>query len=201
MERRPRPGTAGVDYTDRLERLSGARWKQMLDVQAPYRRNIRRLRLGRALDVGCGVGRNLAYLGAGAVGVDHNPTSVAAARTRGLTAYTVEEFFASEHARPDAFDSILAAHLLEHMSEAQGREVIGSYLPYVRSGGTVVFITPQRRGFASDATHVRFVGFPEAARFCRELGMTVTRQYSHPLPEVVGTVFTHNEYVTVARLP
>ncbi|TDB70286.1 methyltransferase domain-containing protein [Micromonospora sp. KC723] len=193
--------TQGEDYTQRLQRLGGARWKQLLDVQAPYRWNLRRLHLGRTLDVGCGLGRNLANLGADAVGVDHNPTSIAHARAAGHEAYTVEEFFGSAHARPDAFDSLLAAHLLEHLPAGQAREVVSSYLPFVRSGGTVVFITPQERGYASDATHVRFVGFVEAAEAARDLGLSVVRQYSFPFPRAFGKLFTYNEFVTVARLP
>ncbi|TDC78617.1 methyltransferase domain-containing protein [Micromonospora sp. KC606] len=193
--------TQGEDYTRRLQRLGGARWKQLLDVQAPYRWNLRRLHLGRTLDVGCGLGRNLANLGGDAVGVDHNSTSIAHARAAGHEAYTVEEFFGSTHARPNAFDSLLAAHLLEHLPAHQALEVVSSYLPFVRSGGSVVFITPQERGYASDATHVRFVGFTEAAEAARDLGLAVARQYSFPLPRTFGKLFTYNEFVTVARRP
>lgn len=193
--------TRGADYTRRLQRLGASRWKRVFDVQAPYRWNVRRLDLGRTLDVGCGLGRNLAHLDGNGVGVDHNPASVAHARSRGFEAYTVEEFFASDQARPDAFDSLLAAHLLEHLTAEQGVEVISSYLPFVRSGGTAVLITPQQRGYATDATHVRFVGFAEAARLCRDLGLTVTRQYSFPFPAPAGRVFAYNEFVTVARIP
>jgi 2-polyprenyl-3-methyl-5-hydroxy-6-metoxy-1,4-benzoquinol methylase len=194
------PGTDGVDYTDRLQRLSGARWKQVLDVQAPYRWNLRRLRLGRTLDVGCGIGRNLAHLGGNGVGVDHNPSSIETCRSLGLTAYTSDEFFRDGHAAPGGFDAMLAAHLLEHMPAEQAREVVKSYLPCVRPGGRAVFITPQERGYASDETHVRWVGFAEAAQLCEELGMTVERQFSFPFPRPVGKVFTYNEFVTVARV-
>jgi SAM-dependent methyltransferase len=201
VDRSAAEGSAGAGYTARLERLGGARWKLLLDVQAPYRWNIRRLRLGRTLDVGCGLGRNLAHLGGNGVGVDHNPTSVEVCRRRGLRAYTTEEFFAGGHARPGAFDSMLAAHLIEHMPADEAREVIGSYLPCVRPGGLAVFITPQERGYASDPTHVRWVGFAEAARLCRDLGLSVQRQYSFPFPRPVGKVFTYNEFVTVSRKP
>jgi 2-polyprenyl-3-methyl-5-hydroxy-6-metoxy-1,4-benzoquinol methylase len=193
-----KPGTEGVDYTDRLQRLSGARWKQLLDVQAPYRWNIRRLNLGRTLDVGCGIGRNLAHLGGNGVGVDHNPSSIETCRRLGLTAYTSEEFFRDGHAAPGAFDAMLAAHLLEHMPAEQAREVVKSYLPCVRPGGRAVFITPQERGYASDATHVRWVGFEQARQLCEELGLTVEKQYSFPFPRPAGRVFTYNEFVTVA---
>src|SRR5262245_23003693 len=103
------PRTEGPEYTERLRRLEGVRWKRMLRVRAPYVWNLRRLRLGRTLEVGCGVGRLLVHLDASSVGVDHNPTSVEQARLRGLTAYTVDEFMASGHATPDGFDTVLAA--------------------------------------------------------------------------------------------
>jgi 2-polyprenyl-3-methyl-5-hydroxy-6-metoxy-1,4-benzoquinol methylase len=193
-----RQGTEGRDYTERLERLAGARWKQWLDVQAPYRWNLRRLKLGRTLDVGCGIGRNLINLDPGSVGVDHNATSIAACRARGLSAYTTDEFFAGGHCRPGAFDAMLLAHVLEHMPAQQALEIVRSYLPCVRSGGAAVFITPQERGYASDATHVRWVGFTETVQLCQELGMTVARQYSFPFPRAAGKVFTYNEFVTVA---
>jgi SAM-dependent methyltransferase len=197
----PSGDTRGVDYTNRLQRKEQARWKQVLDVQAPYRWNIRRLGLGHTLDVGCGLGRNLRHLGGDGVGVDHNPASVAAARAAGLTAYTSAEFRTSGKAVPGAFDSMLLAHVVEHMGEGDARQLLEEYLPYVRQGGRVVFITPQERGYASDPTHVRWVGFAEAARLCRDLGLSVQRQYSFPFPRPVGKVFTYNEFVTVSRKP
>jgi SAM-dependent methyltransferase len=197
----PRSGTAASAYTSRLQRLGDTGWKRVLNVQAPYRWHVRRLGLGHTLDVGCGIGRNLAHLGGDGVGVDHNPTSVAVCRAMGLRAYTTDGFLASEYARPDAFDSMLAAHLLEHMSEVDARGVVSGYLPYVRGGGRVVFITPQERGFASDETHVRFLGFAETRQLAADLGLSVERQYSFPLPRFAGKVFTYNEFVTLARKP
>lgn len=192
-------GTAEPDYAARLLQFEGAPWKRWLDVQAPYRWNIRRLELGRTLDVGCGLGRNLAHLGGNGVGVDHNAASVALARQRGLEAYTVEEFPASGHARPDAFEALLAAHVVEHMSEPEGRALLAAYLPYVHAGGKVVIITPQERGYRTDPTHVRFCGFAEVAALCAAMGLTVVRQYSFPFRRLAGIVFPYNEFVTLAR--
>jgi SAM-dependent methyltransferase len=197
----PIDSTEGEQYAERLRRLEGARWKRLVDAQAPYRWNVRRLELGHTLDVGCGIGRNLAHLGGAGIGVDHNATSVAIARERGLRAYTVDEFLASEHARPDTFDSMLAAHLVEHLPEAQAGEVIAMYLPFVRPGGRVVFITPQESGYASDPTHVRFVGFAELDRLAADLGLRMQRQYSFPFPRWAGKLFRYNEFIAVARRP
>jgi SAM-dependent methyltransferase len=192
-------GTAGRDYTERLDRLSGQAWKQRLDVQRPYRWNLRRLNLGRTLDLGCGLGRNLAHLDGNGVGVDHNVTSVATARAHGWNAFTSAEFLAGPYAVPGAFDSLLAAHVVEHMDRDQAFELLRDHLQYVRPGGKVVLICPQERGYASDATHVRFTDFAGLVELCQALGLTVTRQFSFPLPRLLGRLFTYNEFVVVAR--
>ena len=61
------------------DRLQTARWKQWLDVQAPFRWNLRRLDPGFTLDIGCGIGRNLLHLPRQGVGVDTNEHCVRAA--------------------------------------------------------------------------------------------------------------------------
>lgn len=187
-------------YAERLADLSAARWKRLLSVQAPYRWNVRRLGLGWTLDVGCGIGRNLAHLDGYGVGVDHNPDSIAIARGRGLTAFTVDDFLTSPYAEPGVFDSLLAAHLIEHLQAHEALDVIGGYLKFVRPGGLAVFITPQERGFGSDASHVRWTGFAELCRLAESLALTVEGSYSFPLPRIAGRLFTHNEFVVVARL-
>ena len=186
-----RPGTEAPAYAARLQSLEQARWKQLLDVQVPYRWNIRRL----------GLGRNLAHLGGEGVGVDHNPTSVAKARERGLQAYTADEFLAGPLAHPGSFDSLLAAHLVEHMTEADAVDLLQTYLPLVRPTGKVVLITPQEKGYTTDATHVRFCGYEEVATLCEKVGLRVVRQYSFPFPRPAGKVFPYNEFVTLARAP
>jgi 2-polyprenyl-3-methyl-5-hydroxy-6-metoxy-1,4-benzoquinol methylase len=195
------PPTAGHDYAQRLKRLDNSRWRRMLNVQAPYRWNIRRLRLGRTLDVGCGLGRNLAHLGGNGVGVDHNAESVAVARSRGLKAYTVAEFRQSEYAAESAFDSMLLAHVVEHMDLDSAIDVVTRYLPYLRSGGTVCFITPQERGYRTDETHVRFVDFDKLIELSQRLGLSVGRRYSFPFPRAAGKAFRYNEFVFLATKP
>jgi SAM-dependent methyltransferase len=191
--------TAHPRYADRLVRLQSVWWKQIIDVQAPYRWNIRRLRLGRTLDVGCGIGRNLRHIGPGAVGVDHNAGSVAVARAQGLTAYTREEFLASADCAPASFDSILLAHVVEHMDRAAAVGVLEDYLPFLKPGGRVVFITPQEAGYRTDETHVRFVDFGAVADLAAAVGCTVMRRYSFPFPRVIGKVFPYNEFVAICR--
>jgi 2-polyprenyl-3-methyl-5-hydroxy-6-metoxy-1,4-benzoquinol methylase len=190
--------TQGSDYTERLAHLEGARWKQVLDVQAPYRWNLRRLHLGRTLDVGCGIGRNLTALD-DAVGVDHNATSIDTARQRGLRCWTTEQWPDCPDAQVDHYDAMLLAHVLEHVQAAEGDEIIRGYLPYLRDNARLVLICPQEKGYTTDATHVRFVDFEEMVATAERLGFAVERRYSFPLPRMAGRVFPYNEFVVVAR--
>lgn len=193
--------TAGSDYQERLELLSGARWKRVLDVQRPYRWNLRRLNLGLVLDVGCGIGRNLAGLAPYAVGVDHNAASVEVCRARGLTAYATEEFEQSQHARVGSFDAMLVSHVLEHIDMDTADAIVRRYLPFLRRAAAVVFITPQERGFPTDPTHVRFVDERGLREHAHRLGLHVERSYSFPFPRAAGRLFAYNEFVQVARTP
>jgi 2-polyprenyl-3-methyl-5-hydroxy-6-metoxy-1,4-benzoquinol methylase len=192
--------TRDAGYAERLRTLEGVWWKRALDVQRPYRRNLERLSLGATLDVGAGLGRNLSHLPAGSVGVDHNVESVRIARSRGLAMVTSVEFDQSPPA-PASFDSILLAHVLEHMPEADADKILTTYLPFVRSGGTVVLICPQERGYASDPTHVRFVDRTGLRRHAVRHGIRETENRSFPFPRFMGRLFTYNEFVFVGRLP
>lgn len=189
--------TEGSDYTERLRTLESARWKQVLDVQAPYRRSIRHMRLGRTLEVGCGIGRVLWFLD-DAVGVDHNADSVRVARERGLHAWTTEEWPQCDDARLASFDSLVLAHVLEHVDEPTADDIIGEYLPYLRPSARLLLICPQERGYSSDATHVRFLDLAAMEDTARRAGFVPTRASSFPFPRVAGRVFPYNEFVVLA---
>ncbi len=199
----PRPqiyrSTRKAGYADRLESSGSAPWKTLLDVQRPYRWNLKRLKLGRVLDVGCGVGRNLAGLSESSVGVDHNHRCVSFALVRGLRAYSVDGFYASHDAQVGTFDSLLFAHVLEHMDASDADRLMQRYLPFLRQDGRVVIITPQEMGFRSDKTHVRFVDFGTLERHADAVGLLTDRFYSFPFPRWAGLIFPYNEFVFVGR--
>lgn len=190
--------TEGADYTADLLGKESVWWKKASLTQLPYRRLLDSLQMGFTLDVGCGLGRNLANLRGNAVGVDHNAWSVAEARRRGFRAFTPEDFASSEYAVPGRFDALLVSHVLEHMPFEQGLELVRSHLPYVKTGGKVVLQTPQEAGFKSDATHVEFIDAAALSRLVRTLGLKETSSFSHPFPRFVGRVFTHNAFVSVS---
>ena len=196
------PDTRSHEYADRLRDLSGARWKELLDVQRPYRWNLHRQGLGRTLDVGCGIGRNLVNLGHDSVGVDHNAESVAECRARGLEAYTTEEWQSGPVvAVPESFEGMLVAHVLEHVHPEHWEGLVTAYLPYLKPGGRVMMICPQEKGYTTDSTHVHFTDGVQMADLARRVGLEVEKSYSFPFPRIAGRVFPYNEFCLVARKP
>ena len=193
------PSTASDAYASRMTALTDQRWKRVLSVQAPYRWNLRRMHPGFVLDVGCGIGRNLAHLVGHAVGVDHNERCVETARERGYIAFTSQDFATSEYAQPSTFDSILLSHVLEHMTEAEALSVIGQYLPFLKADGRLIVITPQELGQRSDPTHVRLVDFAASEAIAEALNFEVVTQRSFPFPRVFGSLFKYNEFVVVCE--
>src|SRR5580704_385825 len=187
--------TEQPEYTERLQDAK-SKWKKLLPVQAPYRWNLRRLAPGFTLDIGCGIGRNLLHLDGTGAGVDHNPSSVAEARARGLRAFTPEEFRLSEFNRPGLFDAMLVAHVLEHMPEADAVDLVVQYADLVKEEGKLILLTPQELGFKSDPTHIRFMDFTGLRQVARAAGFAERlREYSFPFPRRFGAVFKYNEFV------
>lgn len=189
------------DYAERLRRKQTLWWKRLLHVQAPYHWNLRRQKLGRTLDVGCGIGRNLGVLATGSVGVDHNADAVALARSMGYDACTVEEFLAGRLAVPGAFDGMLVAHVVEHLQRDEALKLLGDYLTFVRPGGRVFLVCPQERGYASDPTHTWFATDAELIELVEALGLELERSFSFPFPRRAGRLFIYNEFCVSARVP
>ena len=193
--------TIGEDYAERLLRLQTAPWKRLLRVQAVFRWHLRRLQPGLTLEIGCGIGRNLEHLRGQSVGVDTNEHCVRAARARGLIAFTPDELHDTAYHRPSAFDTLLLAHVAEHMTEDHAIALVREYLPLLRPGGRLIAIAPQEAGFRSDSTHVEFMDFSKLQRIAARLGLVPERTYSFPFPRWAGRWFTYNEFVVVSRRP
>jgi SAM-dependent methyltransferase len=194
-------GTQAAAYAARLQAKQGVWWKRLLPVQAPYQWNLRRQALGRTIEVGCGIGRNLRTLPPGSVGIDHNAEAVALARATGALAMTPAAFSASELARPATFDGMLLAHVIEHMERDEAEALLRQYLPYLRPGAKVFLLCPQERGFASDPTHVRFTTGRDLVELARSVGLLADEPYSFPFPRWAGRAFVYNEFCLLARLP
>ena len=197
-------GAAESEYAETLEAQKSKRWKVLLDVQRPYRWNLKRLKPGITLDVGCGIGRNLVNLPQGSVGVDINKHSVAKARALGYEAHTIESFLSDEkHGSEDPrFDSLLISHVLEHLTLDQSHELLKTYL---RDGGRVIAICPRegcatpQKGHARGEQHITFLDAQAMESLLKSQNLETERAYSFPFPRPVGKVFKYNETVVVAR--
>ena len=173
-------------------------WKRLLDVQAPYRWNLQRLKPGYTLEIGCGIGRNLMHLRGQGIGIDHNFPSVEIARKQGLMAFTPEEFQKSDFNILQNFDSLLLAHVAEHMTQHEVVELLKKYLPFLKTDGRLIMISPQEAGYKSDTTHVEFMDFSKLRNINKQLSLDILQEYSFPFPRFAGYIFTYNEFITVS---
>lgn len=191
--------TQNSNYSDYLLAREGCLWKRVFKVQLPYRLHLWFLNTGKTLDVGCGIGRNLAFLKDG-FGVDHNLNCVDICRLRGFSASLPEDFHAAADDYLKVFDTIFFSHVLEHMSLADAKKVLMEYLPYLKSGGRIIILAPQEAGYFSDHTHVSFFDFEAAEFLLQGLGANVVKKYSFPFPRFFGRFFKYNEFVTISEI-
>ena len=185
-------------YAEDLIKKQTAWWKTLLDVQAPYRWHLKRLNPGFMLDLGCGIGRNLKHINGNGVGIDHNDQAVNFVRQLGMHAYTPKEFVDSEFHIQEHYDTILLAHVAEHMTQSEVETLLGSYLSFLKPGGRVIIFTPQEAGFSSDMTHVEFMDFNKLRNINKQLNLEIQKEYSYPFPRLVGRFFLYNEFVTIS---
>jgi 2-polyprenyl-3-methyl-5-hydroxy-6-metoxy-1,4-benzoquinol methylase len=161
------------------------------------------MNLKKTIDIGCGIGRILAWLDEDSIGVDHNPSSVEVCLSRNLKAVTSEKFQEITRANEidlESFDNLLLAHVLEHLEAREQIEIIKYYLPFLKKNGGVFIVTPQEAGYASDPTHAMFTDFERVREILKELNFEVSSQKSFPFPRAFGRYFKYNEFHTYARL-
>ena len=127
--------TRSQEYAERLIRLQTAGWKRWLDVQAVFRWNLQRLEPGFTLDIGCGIGRTLLHLGGGGVGVDANPHCVAPQGARDHRLHAGGISASAEFNREGRFDTLLLAHVAEHMTEDDTVALLREYEPSLKRTG------------------------------------------------------------------
>lgn len=189
--------TNEIDYAQRIEKIQTVWWKKILPVQLPYKLNLRSLKPGYCLDVGCGLGRNLAHLNGNGVGIDHNEYFVKTAKNKGYTVFTPDEFIKSDFAMSYSFDSLLFSHIIEHLDLEEAVEIINQYIKYLKQDGKIIIITPQERGYNSDPSHKLFFDFSKLKMLLSKLDCSVLKEYSFPFPRNIGKLFIYNEFVVV----
>nr|MBF0221237.1 methyltransferase domain-containing protein [Desulfobulbaceae bacterium] len=194
------PSTSSKTYTKKLLTHETCWWKKLFNVQAPYRWNIRRLKPGFTLEIGCGLGRMLSHLDGHGVGIDHNKESIRIAHDKGLTAYTPDEFALSRHNKNKLFDSMLLSHVVEHLGTDASVGLILQYKSLIKDNGQLILITPQEAGYFSDETHIEFMNFTKLQEVAVASGFQEIRHYSFPFPRFIGNIFKYNEFISIGSL-
>ncbi len=110
----------------------------------------------RVLDIGCGRGEFLSSLkqkGITGVGVDLYEENIEILRGQGLDAKQADvfEYLAAEG--PGSFDGIFCAQVIEHLPPAQVWALVKACAQALKTGGVIVFETPNPECLAIFSTH------------------------------------------------
>ena len=195
--------TNSFAYFEELRRNTESPLRRVLPVQLPYQLNLRRLVHGKTLEVGSGLGRNLRTLPPGSVGLDHNQYSVAYCQRLGLDARLLTEPPGNRLplGADESFDTLLLAHVLEHVEWDQQLSLIQTFLPFLNSQGHLVLITPQEKGHAATSSHISWTDTTRLLELIFGLNRSVARvrSFSFPFHRIAGRWFTHNEFIVCAQ--
>lgn len=129
------------------------------------------------LDIGCGRGEWLQYLGengARAKGVDLNQAAVNQCRQSGLAAETADAMAFLQSVPEAGFQAVTGFHIIEHMAFAQAFALMDEIYRVLAPGGTMIFETPNPTNllvsacdFYRDPGHIRPV-HPDTALFAAQ---------------------------------
>ena len=144
------------------------------------------------LEIGCGGGELLAYLGrrgfSHAMGIDISAEQVALARGRGVRA-EVADVFGFLGGRADAFGAILAVDVLEHLTRDELVELAPLLFTALRPGGRLLVQTANGAGLFprqviyGDLTHVTIFTPQSLAQLLRPAGFVDLAFYeTGPVP-------------------
>lgn len=156
---------------------------------------------GRALDLGCGEGRNalwLARLGWAATGIDYSPVAIERARLltaaeagdlRGRLTWSVDDI-TTVALDPAAYDLVLISYI--HLSPEQRRMIFRRATQAVGTGGSLLIVGHDRRNLTEGVSGPQDIDLLYDAEEARELltseGLTVSRAgvVERPTPDGVA---------------
>ena len=155
-------------------------YRKYFPVDVPFKFIARAMCRGKILDVGCGPGRYLSFLGNRITGVDYNWDFVYYARNKRYRVFHTSEFFGR---RMEYFDTLLFAHILEHMSMEDGIDLINNYLPYLKFNGRIIIIVPHGYCYKNDPTHVLYYDRNKIEELAFKLNFKNGKTFYHPFPD------------------
>jgi 2-polyprenyl-3-methyl-5-hydroxy-6-metoxy-1,4-benzoquinol methylase len=194
--------TNSEDYFNEIYRNTQSILRKVIPTQLPYSYNLRRLKLGRVLEVGCGLGRNLKALDHGSIGIDHNLLSIDFCKGRGLEVYETNEFLKLATGNNDfLFDTLLMSHVLEHIEFENQIPVLSQYLAFLKPNSSILLITPQEAGHKSTDSHITWTDFNRLCEILQSAApdWKIEKSFSFPFPRVTGPFFTFNEFNLLAK--
>jgi trans-aconitate methyltransferase len=167
---------------------------------------------GRVLDIGCGPGKDTAYLarkGFRATGIDASTGMIAAARRR----YTKQQFRRADMRKlrltPNSVDGIVLSFCLIHLTKREVSPLLDKVSNALRPGGHV-FIAIQAGRSAQRMVRellppggkvfLNIMSRRELDSLLRAAGLDIVERFSRPPRGEIGE-FPFTKYVVIARRP
>jgi len=167
--------TKNKDYYEYLDNIS---WKGKLYREKFLYPTINNWIVGRALDVGCGLGLFLLNNN-DAIGVDINEHCV-----RHCAKILPDRVsLMKEDQLPfgnNTFGSIILDNVLEHIDDST--MLMQEVVRVLYKGGRVIILVPGHKGYLRDPDHKRFYNFNSLQELARQHNLKVLHQRSMPLP-------------------
>lgn len=178
--------TNSKEYTKYYLNKFNIWYRRLFPVDIPFKYIAKSCCKGKILDIGCGPGRYLAFFPDRAIGVDHNMDFIEYTHKRGFTSYHTSELHNIENQK---FDTLLFAHILEHMCMYDGETLINTYIKYLNKNGRIIIIVPHGYCYNNDPTHVLYYGPEQVEMLSNRIGFHIRKSFYHPFPDFLSKYF------------
>lgn len=159
-----------------------------------YPRYVREFIPGPIYDFGCGMGAFLEYCrlhNIPACGIDSNPHMVRRCQEKGLNAQVDDIVRPAKIVAP--IRNIICDNVLEHLSAELIDRFFDTTRSLLSSGGVLLVVTPNHRGYHSDPTHKTEVNEHFVESTASKHGFILNRWYRHPIQPVwLSESFVYN---------
>jgi SAM-dependent methyltransferase len=145
-----------------------------------YPKIMRQFGSGTIYDLGFGTGAFLRYLktkGRDFFGIDSNPYLVALNKKNGFNVVEDDVTTLANITKP--MENAICDNVLEHLDKEQIDSFFKVCKQKFASGGTLVVIVPDKKGYERDPTHKTFVEKPLIEEMCKKHGAKLHKNFNH----------------------
>lgn len=188
------------DYLD--YQIKSKTWMRT-KIRGFYLRHIEKYNIGKAIDLGCGIGELLSILPEGSEGLEINKSAVSYCRKKGLNVQhynPISDDYQLKNFKFEEYQTLILRHVLEHLDDPH--LVLSKILTTCCRLGIkrVIVVVPGKKGFNFDKTHNVFIDeafiFDNNLHDVDDFSISILEYFPFNY-RFIGDWFTHNEMIIV----